>query len=73
LTWNKPSDAGGGVRSYRIQRAAKSSGPWRTVATLSAKKFTYRKKRPVAGSYYEVQGVNEAGYGNTTMPVKPRF
>jgi hypothetical protein len=66
LTWKAPHSTGGGLLGY-VVRAKTKHGKWTIVATTTAR--SYVKKHPSAGTSYDVEAVNNAGYSIPTKAI----
>jgi predicted phage tail protein len=81
LAWRAPSRRGGArVDKYRVQRATSATGPWRTVATPTVRRYRVTGLRNGTRYYLRVAAHNSAGWSRPsrivnavprTVPVAP--
>jgi predicted phage tail protein len=82
LTWLRPSSYGGAtVNKYRVQRATSRSGPWRTIAQPSVRRYRAGGLTNGKKYFFRVAAHNPAGWGPyskvvsavpRTVPTAPR-
>jgi titin len=70
LTWRAPSSNGGtAINRYRVQRARRVTGPWRTIAKPNVRRYRASGLRNGVRYYFRVAAHNTAGWSRATKVV----
>jgi predicted phage tail protein len=75
LAWLAPSSNGGAtINKYRVQRATGKSGPWKTIATPTVRRYRATGLRNGTRYYFRIAAHNATGYGpySTAANAVPR-
>jgi hypothetical protein len=68
VTWQAPSDNGGGILGYRLLTKSSTHGAWVVVTQSKHKAFTTTKLAKHRRHFYEVVAFNEDGASPRTAP-----
>jgi hypothetical protein len=70
LTWLRPSSNGGAkINKYRLQRATRSTGPWKTIAKPTVRRYRATGLNNGRRYYFRVAAHNAAGWSTPSMVV----